>query len=595
MPSRLDGLYRSLLLTKFFCKGWGKPENLERLFEFRKIMSNRAACSQLVPRDYPVMITKEELHSDCKILEGKFITPLEIYLPGLVPDVAQNAHFQIVLPLKWNDERFKPICIHLAGTGDHYFWKRRNLIVKPLLKEANLGAIILENPFYGLRKPKEQRASSLQNVSDIFVMGGCLVLESLVLLNWCERNGYGPLGITGLSMGGHMASLAATNWPKPLVVVPCLSWSTASSVFTEGVMSHSISWDVLETQYFADGNFRERLSKMVTVVDDAFVAGKHFIQNFDQSVEELRLDIDEATDLVCGEPTSDVNLTVIREVTPERDQQQQRQDEQNQQQHQSNNRIHINRSNVLNLSEPLLNKLLSSVKCELTQEEVDELNTKIHLALKRHNEEIRAEGGGEPRNSDKLILTVKTDGLSPAPTDADADASPSSTTTTASSKSVGSKIMQYISWGSSSTAPEGEKRVPIDTTKQRWWEREALQFMRGMMDECTHLKNFSVPYDTSLIIAVCAKDDAYIPREGCTSLEDIWPGAEIRYLDAGHVSAYVLHQKLFRSCIIEAFERAKKKWVREPERLCGELNGVVSGPPVGTPTTFDSGSQEPTK
>lgn len=29
-PSRLDGLYRSLLLTKFFCKGWGKPENLER-------------------------------------------------------------------------------------------------------------------------------------------------------------------------------------------------------------------------------------------------------------------------------------------------------------------------------------------------------------------------------------------------------------------------------------------------------------------------------------------------------------------------------------------------------------------------------------
>jgi len=70
--------------------------------------------------------------------------------------------------------------------------------------------------------------------------------------------------------------------------------------------------------------------------------------------------------------------------------------------------------------------------------------------------------------------------------------------------------------------------------------------MRGMMDECTHLKNFSVPFDTSLIIAVCAKDDAYVPREGCSSLEDIWPGAEVRYLDAGHVSAYVLHQKLFR-------------------------------------------------
>jgi len=30
MMSRLDHLYRSLLLTKFFTKGWGKPENLKR-------------------------------------------------------------------------------------------------------------------------------------------------------------------------------------------------------------------------------------------------------------------------------------------------------------------------------------------------------------------------------------------------------------------------------------------------------------------------------------------------------------------------------------------------------------------------------------
>lgn len=547
-PSRLDGLYRSLLLTKFFSKGWGKPENLERLFAFRKIISNRAACSKLVPQDYPIEITKEELTSDCKILEGKFKTPLEIYLPGLVPDVVQNAHFQILLPLKWNDERYKPMCIHLAGTGDHYFWKRRNLIAKPLLKEANLGAIILENPFYGARKPKDQRASSLHNVSDIFVMGGCLVLESLVLLNWCERNGYGPLGITGLSMGGHMASLAATNWPKPLVLVPCLSWSTASSVFTEGVMSHSINWDALETQYFSDGNYRERLSKMVTVVDSAFVAGQSFIKNFNQSVEELKQDICQTDDLVHESPSPDVNLTVIRDTTPEREQK----------------HLHINRRNVLNLSEPLLNKLLSDVKCDLNQEEIDELNLKIQIALKNYQEENKTD-------SDKLLLEVR-------PEEAIPEALPS--------KSLGTKIMEFISWRNSSSGNGNgsvsesasstttstevvpvEKREPIDTTKTRWWEREALQFMRGMMDECTHLKNFSVPYDTSLIIAVCAKDDAYIPRDGCSSLEDIWPGAEVRYLDAGHVSAYVLHQKLFRSCIVEAFERARKKWIPEDERI----------------------------
>ena len=48
------------------------------------------------------------------------------------------------------------------------------------------------------------RRSSLHNVSDLFVMGGALVLESLVLFHWCERQGYGPLGITGISMGGHV-------------------------------------------------------------------------------------------------------------------------------------------------------------------------------------------------------------------------------------------------------------------------------------------------------------------------------------------------------------------------------------------------------
>ena len=47
--------------------------------------------------------------------------------------------------------------------------------------------------------------SILHNVSDIFVMGGCLILEALVLLHWCERQGLGPLGLTGMSMGGHVS------------------------------------------------------------------------------------------------------------------------------------------------------------------------------------------------------------------------------------------------------------------------------------------------------------------------------------------------------------------------------------------------------
>ena len=38
-------------------------------------------------------------------------------------------------------------------------------------------------------------------------MGGCLIMESIVILNWCEQQGLGPLGLTGLSMGGHVSSV----------------------------------------------------------------------------------------------------------------------------------------------------------------------------------------------------------------------------------------------------------------------------------------------------------------------------------------------------------------------------------------------------
>lgn len=107
--------------------------------------------------------------------------------------------------------------------------------------------------------------------------------------------------------------------------------------------------------------------------------------------------------------------------------------------------------------------------------------------------------------------------------------------------------------------------------------RESLDFMKGVMDECTHMANFSgetrlltvkwlterqgqrrmcnircctlclaVPVDPSLIIVVQAKEDAYIPRTGVRSLQEIWPDCEVRYLNGGHISAYLFKQGLFR-------------------------------------------------
>ena len=79
-------------------------------------------------------------------------------------------------------------------------------------------------------------------------------------------------------------------------------------------------------------------------------------------------------------------------------------------------------------------------------------------------------------------------------------------------------------------------------------KQEAVNFMVGVMDECTHLGNFSIPLDPSLVIIVAAQEDAYIPRHGVIPLNKLWPGSEVRYLtNRGHIAAFLFNNDVFRS------------------------------------------------
>jgi len=120
----------------------------------------------------------------------------------------------------------------------------------PMARERKIASIILENPYYGLRKPKKQLRSSLHYVSDLFLMGASIIMESQILLDWAQKEGFGPLCCHGISMGGNMACLAATAWPAPIGLVPCLSWTSASVTFCQGVMSRAINWRLMEKQLF---------------------------------------------------------------------------------------------------------------------------------------------------------------------------------------------------------------------------------------------------------------------------------------------------------------------------------------------------------
>ncbi|PWA32462.1 hypothetical protein CCH79_00016644, partial [Gambusia affinis] len=432
--SRLDVFYRRLLLTKLFIGGWGKPEDLKRIFEFRKIIGDREKCKTLVPVDYPVYINKTEELTDCHIHDGFFVSPLEHLVPGILPQEAVKARYPTWQSVYCTKEVAEEQTIFLAASdldgqahdqgGRNGFSASGKSVLYPLYVFEHMPkqAMCPIHKSNGYRKPKDQLRSCLKNVSDLFVMGGALILESTVLLHWLEREGYWPLGMTGISMGGYMASLAVTNWPKPIPLIPCLSWSTASSVFTTGVLSRAVNWAELEKQYAINSVYETEVIKLLEYCGaDSFKMGTEMQRNVD-SLENL-------LGLAGALPIKDGRFVKVEAQSE--------------------------------VSSSLVNS--------------SGINTGT---ITTHSV-----GHGKKMNSQKCC------------------------------------------------------RPSLHT--------ESISFMKGVMDECTHMANFSVPVDTGLIIVVQAREDAYIPRTGVLSLQEIWPGCEIRYLNGGHISAYLFKQNFF--------------------------------------------------
>lgn len=76
--------------------------------------------------------------------------------------------------------------------------------------------------------------------------------------------------------------------------------------------------------------------------------------------------------------------------------------------------------------------------------------------------------------------------------------------------------------------------------------KDSIEFMVLLLDDVAHLLNYDMPLDTTLVNVLSANNDAYLLRDGVNHIGDVWPGAQIKYLDRGHVSAFLLDQSLYR-------------------------------------------------
>ncbi len=232
MSNLLDRIYAGLSNRLLFFKdGWG---DLPRIRELRR------TGSHLGPPRVIEVRWEETLETEHALLRrGSFPSP---YHDLPLPVESRTAFFELVLPPKATRET--SICLHFAATGDEGFSRRRRALAIPLLRYG-IGSLILENPYYGRRRPPDQHKKMLNRFSDLWAMGGAAVEEGRSLVQWLRREGYERLGVCGISMGGSMAARVAVQQQEPMAVIGCVTAHSASAVFTEGILKNYLAWEIL--------------------------------------------------------------------------------------------------------------------------------------------------------------------------------------------------------------------------------------------------------------------------------------------------------------------------------------------------------------
>lgn len=194
--------------------------------------------------------------------EVRFAT-FESPAPTPMPSECRTARVQIWTPAR---HASGAMCVHLAATGDEGF-RRREGFARRLLAHG-VGSIVLENPFYGSRRPRGQYGPILRTVLDQFAMSTAMVDEARALLGWLRRAGY-VAGVTGYSLGGFMAAFAAAFVDFPVVVVPRAAGTNAAPVLTEWVLSRAVHWPSLARESGSVARARADLARYLSVVDVA--------------------------------------------------------------------------------------------------------------------------------------------------------------------------------------------------------------------------------------------------------------------------------------------------------------------------------------
>lgn len=169
--------------------------------------------------------------------DGTFESPLAAELPA----ESRVAHVRWLVPIH---TKTRAVVVLLGATGD-VGHARRTRFAAPLMR-AGVAAVLLENPYYGPRRPLGQRDVDVRTVADLLLLGRAAVEEARALCTWLRRQETVDVAVSGYSMGGQLSAMTAATLPFPVAVVPVAAPSSASAVFVDGLLSRATAWRALD-------------------------------------------------------------------------------------------------------------------------------------------------------------------------------------------------------------------------------------------------------------------------------------------------------------------------------------------------------------
>jgi hypothetical protein len=212
---------------RFFSDGWGDRALCDA--------TDPAALARKPPAEIAPILRPARAALGGMLAEGTFESPED-----RLPVCARTARFELLLPRG----PLAGIAVHLAASGDQGFALRLRFAA-PLLARG-IGALVLENAYYGARRPQAQVRHAVRSVSDMYLLALATFQEGRALLAWLARERRVPVGVTGYSMGGQLAAMVGAATPFPVAVVPIAPSCSPDAVIRGcGALSRAPDWAAL--------------------------------------------------------------------------------------------------------------------------------------------------------------------------------------------------------------------------------------------------------------------------------------------------------------------------------------------------------------